>query len=296
MASLCATTLCTMALTEVEYKKKVSGIAYYKRLIKAGKELNTKQQKKFDELTALINKYNEDKLDNIDKEAVKQHAIEVIEKNKERSKERAKNTFKYVFGGLKFKTIKDANQYFSQYLSTHDETDNVEDADVITLVMNHPAYIPGMTIGIHYNPTYPTQKNFVGMKDGDCRHFSLYSCITGKSKSSINKLSNCLRSVVEKQIKEFRANHCTSECHAWRACDVCGKDCDNPEIHHVKPFSVLIEEFVKDNHLDIDEIEYVQEDGVRKLKDDELVNKFKEYHKSCELQYLCHDCHQRITN
>ena len=179
------------SITKQEYRKVYNGWRYYDNLIKVGYKLNAKQQIKYDELDVRLKSIRQLRaMNKPNEEEDIEHRKIMIEKNKERSKQQYIDNGKYCFGSLKFNSIKAAKHYFNDYLTNHEESDNISDPDIVALVFNHPVHFNSETqhIEIRSNPSDSHNiKNFVIVDNDDndkTEYLSLYSCITGKCKKS----------------------------------------------------------------------------------------------------------------
>lgn len=280
----------------MELRKLKSRLNYYKTLIKVNNSLTEQQQKKYDELTEIIN--NQVNAKTITEQEIVEHKKLMIERNKQHAKQRYYDNPKYCFGKLKFKNIKDAKNYFQLWLNQHGEDNNVELVELVELVKNHPIGFneEKQHIEIHKNPTFDNNYNLVVVNNNDNKtvYLTLYSCITGKYKSNKHHLNDCLRRAIIEQINEFKETNSMPD-----KCAICHVELtpDNVEIDHVIPFSVLVDEWIKQNKVDIDTIEYEQVKGVRMIKDKELINDWVVYHKThAKLEFICNECNVKKSN
>lgn len=191
---------------------------------------------------------------------------------------------KYIIGELKFKTQKEANTYFQDYLQTHDDVDS----NALCCVKRHPDWIEGSTVEIRPNETYPQYKNFVIIHpDGSENYVSVKTCIKGKYDAS--HVKKVFRRAILPQINAFIKTHDIPE-----LCPSCHQYCERFEVDHVHPFNHILNDFVHENHIDLNSIKTIQHQSLPDFEDDELKNKWIKYHEEhAQLQYLCSKCNNK---
>jgi hypothetical protein len=105
-------------------------------------------------------------------------------------------------------------------------------------------------------------------------------------------LTRALRYGISKQILNFKNNN-------ENICQLCNKDNGNFHVDHIKPFSIIKNEFLKQNQLNIPSLFIRSIDNNIKFKreDKEFKKQWRHYHKSeAELQILCDKCNLKKSN
>lgn len=269
-------------------------LTYYNNLLKVNGKLTDKQQLKYDKYVSELNEFKAAHGKFKSEAEVIAHKQQMIERNRERARQRRFTKPKYQFGSLGFTNIKEAKTYFNNYLTEHDGV--VDDADIIAFVSNHPFGFDSNNCHVEIlpNPSYPEFKNFVIVdnKTGNHTHLSLYSCITGKRKSAKSELVNVLRELIKNQIMDFRQNSSLPD-----VCPICQNPFIDVHVDHIYPFSAIVDDWILSKGIDIDEIEYEQVDGKRTLKNKQLISDWCSYHaQKAKLQYLCSNCNITKSN
>ena len=193
-----------------------------------------------------------------------------------------------TFATLTFKTKQDALNYFKQYLNTHDTIPKEDEPFIEAFMQHHPR---GLKTGEKVIITTETQfgkttKCFgVETEDGIIDKRSYKTAINGYKKSQ--EVKHCLRAIIQPQIEEFR-----SATELPDTCPMCNEPMKDPHIDHIIPFCQLLTDFLREQHITVNDIEIEREVGKeKKLKDVELGKKFYEYHKQhAQLRYLCSKC------
>lgn len=252
-------------------------LAYYKHLQQIQK-LNEKQQKKMDLYLEQLKQIKPESK-TFNKDTFKAY----LERNNEMGKQRNKMKINYEIGNLKFHTQHEAIDYFQSYLNEHDDADD----DCVALVKRHPDFEEGSKIEIRPNETFPQWKNFVIVKpNGEVNHLSIKTCLRGNyDKAHVKKV---FRMLINPQVDEFREHHHTE------TCPCCNQATENFEVDHITPFKTILNNFIEQNHLDLDKIETVQRKSLPDLADEELKNKWIQFHReNAHYQLLCPRCNRK---
>ena len=105
-------------------------------------------------------------------------------------------------------------------------------------------------------------------------------------------LTRALRYGITKQILRFRNNN-------DNICQLCNKDQGIFHVDHIKPFSIIKKEFLKQNQLIVPSsfIRSIDNNIKFKREDKEFKKQWRKYHKSeAELQILCDKCNLKKSN
>lgn len=195
-------------------------------------------------------------------------------------------------GNKEFKTKKDALNYYKEILNSYKigETLNDKDKkDIIELLNIHPDFETKFCTGIqevivNKIPKYNSKAFFVLDNNSELEAFSYIKCING-SKPPLTKFSCTCRDIVQDDINNVKLQYFKTNSHKGKVkCQETGELCkwEDLVIDHRQPntFSVIVDRFIEVNHIDILTIEYINViDGVYKFKDEELCQRFRDYHK-----------------
>ena len=238
-------------------------IAYYKKL----QQLTEKQQKKMDSYIEQLKQLKPNS------KTINEKVLDECHK------------MRYEIGNLKFHTQEEANEYFQNFLKDH-ETEDIDD-DCVALVQRHPAYNDGDKIEIRPNETFPQWKNFVIVKPtGETKHLSIKTCLRGRRTAS--DIKQIFRWIIKPQINEFRE---ASAANQPDTCPSCQKFVESFEVDHIKPFKLILNEFLDLNHVNINEVKTKQQKGMADLADEELKNKWIQFHReNAHYQLICPKC------
>lgn len=254
-------------------------LAYYKHLQQI-QQLNERQQKKMDLYVEQLRQLKTESK-TFNKDMFKAY----LERNNEMGKQRNKMRINYEIGNLKFHTQHEANEYFQTYLKEHDAADI--DDNVVALVKRHPDFEEGSKIEIRPNETFPQWKNFVIVKpSGEVNHLSVKTCLRGKyDKAHVKKV---FRMLIIPQMEEFR------EAHHAETCPCCNQAAEKFDVDHITPFKTILNNFIEQNQLDLNEVKTVQRKSLPDLADEELKNKWIQFHReNAHYQLLCQKCNRK---
>ncbi len=191
-----------------------------------------------------------------------------------------------------FKYKKDALNYYKNILNSYNFGDYLNKKDkleIIELLKLHPDFTRKFSNGIEEVvvkkiPKYNSKAFHILDKDGVVEAFSYIKCING-SKPPLTIFSLTCRDIVQDDINNVKLQYFKTNSKSGKVkCQETDELCKWEElvIDHRQPntFSVIVDRFIEVYHIDIHKIEYVEIlDGVYKFKDDEICQKFKEYHK-----------------
>jgi hypothetical protein len=107
-----------------------------------------------------------------------------------------------------------------------------------------------------------------------------------------DNLTRALRNSILKQILRFKNNN-------DKICQLCNKDDGNFHVDHIKPFSIIKDEFLKQNQLEIPSSFRTSSDNFIKFKkeDTEFKKSWRQYHKRmAHFQILCDKCNLKKSN
>lgn len=162
-------------------------LAYYKHL-QLIKPLTQKQQQAFETYSKQLDELKSIKT--ADNSTRKQKYIDYLKRNNENAKQRYHNSFRYNIGELKFKTQKEANEYFQNYLKTHENIVDEHDLhNIICLIERHPIGFNPLTqhVEIRKNDEWFDTNNFAIVDNNTnevIKFLSVMTCIRGKSNLS----------------------------------------------------------------------------------------------------------------
>lgn len=195
-------------------------------------------------------------------------------------------------GSKEFKNKKEALNYYKEILNSYKfgETLNDKDKqDIIDLLSIRPDFETKFCNGfkqiyVDKIPKYNSKAFFVLDNNSELEVFSYIKCING-SKPPLTKFSCTCRDIVQDDINNVKLQYFKDNSQKGKVkCQETGEQCkwEDLVIDHRQPntFSVIVDRFIEVNHIDILIIEYINIfDGVYRFKDEELCQKFREYHK-----------------
>ena len=194
----------------------------------------------------------------------------------------------YKFGDKVFGNKTQAKKYFGDYIRTHDKILDENYPEFVDLVSNHPRGLnENEQIIIGINKRYGTARNslYKVMDNKIVDNISYQKCIDGYNNKS--RVLSCLRSSITDQINKFKR-----ETEKPELCPICNKILDeNFHIDHIIYFEEIVNNFLKENNIEYNDIEIVAQGTEKFIKDQNLVNRFKEYHEQhAQLRYVCAHC------
>lgn len=267
---------------------------YYKRLMKVNK-LTEKQQNKYNEYLAqyeLVKKDKRLKTEEEEKEQIKAY----IESNKAHARERFQRLkpepkYKFVYGELRFRTKKDVLKYFKDYLANNDVITPDLYPSFVEFVKHHPLGFneETQTLIIEVNKEYKGNvKNLTILTNetGHKKHVSISTVLNGYNMK--NEINGVLRKAILPQILEFKATNPKPD-----KCPMCNNDLtnENMNIDHVKPFKELINEYMRFNNVNYNDLTLERIEDVKTITNPGFVDGWITYHRRyAQLRYLCNKC------
>lgn len=195
-------------------------------------------------------------------------------------------------GNKDFKYKKDALSYYKEILNSYKfgETLNEKDkGEIIELLSIHPDFKRKFDNGIKEIvvdkiPKYNSKAFHILDYNSELEAFSYIKCING-NKPPLTRFSGTCRDIIQDDINNvklqyFKANSKKGEVKCQETGDLC--KWEDLVIDHRQPntFSVIVDRFIEVNQIDITTIEYIEVfDGVYRFENDEISQKFREYHK-----------------
>jgi len=195
-------------------------------------------------------------------------------------------------GKKEFKYKKDALNYYKEILNSYKfgETLNEKDREeIIELLSIHPdckrKFDNGIKeIVVDKIPKYNSKAFHILDNNSELEAFSYIKCING-NKPPLTRFSNTCRDIIQDDINKvkyqyFKDNSKKGEVKCQETGDLC--KWEDLVIDHRQPntFSVIVDRFIEVNQIDITTIEYIEIlDGVYRFENDEISQKFREYHK-----------------
>lgn len=194
-------------------------------------------------------------------------------------------------GPFKFKYKKDVTAHYKKILNSYDfkEPLNEEDFnDVLNLLKIHPnaqeKIGPGIKKVIVDETRYKTKCFNAIRVDSSCEIFSYIKCING-SLSSLTKFSKTCRDVISEDLRLLKISFFKDNSKKGRVkCQETGELSlwEELNVDHRQPntFSVIVDRFIELYGINLSVVEYVEIiDNVYSFKDNDLANKFRQYHK-----------------
>jgi hypothetical protein len=193
---------------------------------------------------------------------------------------------------LEFATKKEALNYFKVILNSYsigDELSEKDKLDILKLLSIHHSYdenrIAQITnVRIAKIPKYNSRAFEVVLKDDTTKVFS-YTRLFAAHRSDYTKFSIACRQAVQDDLRQVKLSYfqknsqkgfvkCqeTNELLKW----------ESLHVDHRQPntFSVIVDRFIELNNIDIENVNYIYIlDGQNELGDEDLKQKFREYHK-----------------
>lgn len=109
-------------------------IGYYKNIMLI-QPLNERQQRKLEEYTQALEEIKEQRFaENLEEKKAQ------IEQRLEINRARSRNKPRYVIGDLRFKTQREAYEYYTNYMMTHKEIEEKDAENITALVKRHPEF------------------------------------------------------------------------------------------------------------------------------------------------------------
>ncbi len=195
-------------------------------------------------------------------------------------------------GSKEFKYKKDALNYYKEILNSYKFGEVLKEKDkekIIELLSIHPDFKRKFSNGIKEIivdkiPKYNSKAFHILDNNSELEVFSYIKCING-NKPPLTIFSSTCRNIVQDDINKVKLQYFKDNSKKGEVkCQETGELCkwDDLVIDHRQPntFSVIVDRFIEVNHIDITSIEYIEVlDGVYSFKNDEISQKFREYHK-----------------
>lgn len=195
-------------------------------------------------------------------------------------------------GKLIFDTKKAALSHYKRILNSYDfgEKLNPDDYnDVYSLLATHKNATKKIGVGLKEikvdKITYKTKCFQVIRTDMSADFFSYIKCINGKA-PPFTKFSKVCREVVKEDIREVKLSYFNKFSTKGRVkCQETGDVClwEELTVDHRQPntFSIIVDRFIEVHNIDIEKIEYVDNDIYgSKFTDKSLIIDFQKYHKN----------------
>lgn len=194
-------------------------------------------------------------------------------------------------GQLKFKYKKDVIAHYKKILNLYDFKESLNDddlEDVLNLLGIHPnapeKIGPGIKEIIVDETRYKTKCFNVIRVDSSCEIFSYIKCING-SLSPLTKFSKTCRDAISDDLRSVKLSFFKGNSKKGRVkCQETGELSRWEELNldHRQPntFSVIVDRFIELYEIDLSTVEYIETiDNVYLFKDEEVSEKFRQYHK-----------------
>jgi len=197
----------------------------------------------------------------------------------------------YQIGRLSFKYKKDIIAYYKNILNSYKFQGLLNDSDfndVLNLLKIHPNAQEKIGIGIKeiiVDETRYKTKCFNAIRfDSSSEIFSYIKCINGDL-SPIAKFSKTCRDVIADDLRLVKLSFFKGNSKKGRVkCQETGELSlwEELNVDHRQPntFSVIVDRFIELHKIDLYSVEYIETiDNVYSFKDDDLAEKFRQYHK-----------------
>jgi len=202
-------------------------------------------------------------------------------------------------GELKFKSKAKAETYTRDLINKlkicEIDKDNEHFNFFHNLLLKHDEYDKKVEIGIKSFLIRQNKLNksayeiFIKrLDDTECIFSWRYCCGIVLS----DNLTRALRHSILKQILEFKNNN-------ENKCQLCNKDNGNFHVDHIKPFSIIKDEFLKQNIINIPSSFRTSSENFIKFKKEDILFKksWRQYHKRiAHFQILCDKCNLKKSN
>lgn len=204
---------------------------------------------------------------------------------------------KYKINNIEFKSQKALLDNCKTILNKYkiDSIVSIEDKNfLLELLKRHDEFEIKVGVGIDNiivkkAPKFNNKCFFIIRKDGSITDFSYIYCVNNyKDNEPFRMFRDAARTSILAQINEYKTIYInkTTKNKERILCEVSNIEYPYKECHvdHIPPntFDKIIKDFINKNDLDLNTLEYFGfEDNQteKRFKDEELENKFKEYHK-----------------
>jgi len=203
----------------------------------------------------------------------------------------------------KFKTLKSANEYFNILINSYKKDEEIKNNDIIQLLQ----YYPNKNININ---------NIEWIKNKIRKPFNnlslYYKCYNEEEENISWKI--CIRNMLGKyeidkekiqDIKiafRFESHYGTKKdyfnINNNKICSNCNINKNIAVDHYPIPYIKIFNDFIKDNNIDINNIEIFKNDNNElRLKNRNIANDFLNYHDNiASYRYLCNKCNSSFGN
>jgi len=212
---------------------------------------------------------------------------------------------KYNIGQLGFKTKDAAKKYTRSIINTLGvciiDKDHEAFEFMYNLIQNHSEREIKIGVGIDYFELYvhPLFKNLSPLLhriDGSVIDFSWIHCCEFKPRPPIVNFKSALRMAIYPQTSKFKQNNVL-------ICNLCKSDSlfsNEYHVDHVKPFSLLLTEFMKVMTYPMPEIfddDPLTNNAIFRIEDKALETQWINYHfEHASFQILCKFCNLKKSN
>ncbi len=196
-----------------------------------------------------------------------------------------------IIGDKIFKYKKDALAHFKAILNAYDNGATVNEKDkndLLDLLRLHPNFEEKKKCGIKGfkvdKVRYNTKCFHIIKNDLTTAVFSYTQIINGNY-SPTTKFSRTCRDSIQTDLRDVKQKYFNKNSTKGQVkCQETGDLCfwEDLVIDHRQPntFSVIVDRFIEVNNINLNQIEYIKiMDGVFELKNQELAEKFRAYHK-----------------
>ncbi|OAV74673.1 hypothetical protein Barb7_01783 [Bacteroidales bacterium Barb7] len=198
----------------------------------------------------------------------------------------------FIVGSLIFSSKKEALNHYKNILNAYNTRQTLNDNDfneVLELLKSHPYSKTKFGIGIESIrigkiPRYNTKAFELMRFDKTTEIFSYIQCI-GISRTDLTKFSKACRMAIQDDLRNVKLSYFQQFSKKGKVkCQETGEYLEWEElvIDHRQPntFSVIVDRFIELYNIDIQNINYIEVlDGVDEFENEELKQKFREYHK-----------------
>ena len=212
---------------------------------------------------------------------------------------------KYYIGSLGFKTKDAARKYTRSIVNSLGPCIIKNDHEYynffMDLINNHSERDEKIGVGIDFfefyiHPIYKKLSGLIGRLDGTRIDFSWVHCCEFKPRDLIANFKSALRMAIKNQTRKFKQSNSLICC----ICKVDDLLPDQYHVDHVKPFSLLHQEFINKTNYQIpilfdDHISF--QNAIFKKEDYLLESEWVQYHHThATLQILCKSCNLKKSN
>lgn len=195
----------------------------------------------------------------------------------------AKNKLK--IGCKDFQTKKEALEYYKNILNSYNQTEELRNADFtdirdLYLYEKKKNDIQLKKIIVDKHTKYKSTKCFYVILTDNTQEIFSYRLAVNGSLSNEQLFNNACRESISQRLKSFKKKVFKNR---PVKCAISTKELEWEESHidHKNPltFSVIVKAFVTMNNLDVNKIDYVENDGIVSFKEKNLSISFDEFHK-----------------